>query len=729
MYRHDHPRIEDAFCRQRTPEGHRRLLHACLHKAVSGSHRLPSVPWVVECDVKPPNLNLDHMDGAVLMDQLKVFEQYSRLISQACHGGDSTMGRFLRAEPGTAPKNLQWLEDLSSPCSGLSEKQLFRVEHNLEMHLILHPKLDRNLALCELYLEDPDSGKDFLSYAMRDAKLYHVEACRLHLQLGEKNLLTPASMASHGALYPLILCAKNMPTLNDWLPVDLHEAAQQWGELLEEINGSASLEEAVRAIETRLKNIDWSGQAGQNLVLTLDKACVAMRVHSGRGCDLDKALQSFPPHTVSPESLWKQLVSQGLLQKCLPPTLLLPNDFKHDTWAVEHLKPEMQGSLLKLTGSPLAWTKRQPRPVREKSASDSLSTLISRLGEVALSPHMAYAMTHPKEAKYSLSTGRSLFAQDALLAFKDPSHVLSLGKSLSHPSEEDVFMFLSALSEKNPRVKTINLKSPHKIIAWRVDPPPRALAFTGKIMGNLNMATFAPHMLKKCILTDEKPVVAHISDVSVVGEEACEKDVTSLVAHYATANLQAEQTKGTLQTTLMEALAVFCSTQPILRTEVPLCASTAWDNDHQDARYAETQTGDNGFRYREWVAVYNDAKQILKCRLDSHAIYASELHTTKMPWCRLDAPTEWVTVVSSAKPEMRVLYERAKHKEGDFASFLCSIKARFLQDLKMLPVRDPAIHKVDRQDVQVYTNSKMQQVLVAYAPTKGQRVEFLLLQK
>jgi len=729
MYRHDHPKTEDALFRQRTPEGHRKFLHACLHRAVSGSHRLPSVPWLVECEVKAPNLQLDHMDGAVLMDQLKVFEQYSRLISQACHGGDSTMGKFLRAEPGTVPKNLEWLERLNAKCDYLTKDEVKKVEHNLDMHLILHPNLDKQQALCELYLEEPIDGQEFLRHALPGARLYQLEACKLHLELGKQSLLTPASMASHGALYPLILCAKHMPTLNDWLPVDLHEAAQQWGELLEEINGSNSFEEALRAIETRVKNIEWSGQAGQNLMQTLDKACIVMRVHSGRGCDLDKALQGFPSCTVSPESIWRQLVSQGLLQKCLPPTLLLQGDFKHDTWAILDLKLELQGSCLRMAGSPLAWTKRLLHLPREKSASDSLATLISRLGEVTLSPHMAYAMTHPKEAKYSLSTGRSLFAQDFLLLFKDPSSLLKTGKHLSHPSEEDIFMFLSALSEKTPKVKTVNLKSPHRIVAWRVDPPQRALAFTGKLMGSLNMSTFAPHMLKKQILTDEKATLATISDISIVGEDACERDVTSLLAHYASTNLEKDQPKGTLQTSLLEGLAVFCSTEPVLRTEVPLCASTAWDNDHEDARYAETQTGDNGFRYREWVAVYNDAKQILKCRLDSHAVYTTELHTTKMPWCRLDAPTEWFTVLSSVKPEMRVLYERTKHKDGDFTSFACSVKARFLQDLKMLPVRDPANDRVERQDVQVYTSSKMQQVLLAYAPAKGQRVEFLLMQK
>ena len=51
-------------------------------------------------------------------------------------------------------------------------------------------------------------------------------------------------------------------------------------------------------------------------------------------------------------------------------------------------------------------------------------------------------------------------------------------------------------------------------------------------------------------------------------------------------------------------------------------------------------------------------------------------------------------------------------------------KARLLQDLKTLPMRDNQT-VIDRQNISVYPDDTAQQVLVTYAPTGSQQLEFI----
>ncbi len=128
--------------------------------------------------------------------------------------------------------------------------------------------------------------------------------------------------------------------------------------------------------------------------------------------------------------------------------------------------------------------------------------------------------------------------------------------------------------------------------------------------------------------------------------------------------------------------------------------------------------------------MHQDPVSPQKCRLDSHAAHADHFYATLFPWRRDDGTTEWVSVASSVKPEVRVLQERrAPTAEGAperAAALLSSVKARFMQDLKLLPVRDPA-HRIERRNTSVYADSERGQVLVCYAPTgdRDARIEFL----
>lgn len=63
---------------------------------------------------------------------------------------------------------------------------------------------------------------------------------------------------------------------------------------------------------------------------------------------------------------------------------------------------------------------------------------------------------------------------------------------------------------------------------------------------------------------------------------------------------------------------------------------------------------------------------------------------------------------------------------ADFDAFARVVRAHMLQDsLRLLPVRDPALQCVDRLQTSVYCDPLAKQVLIVYAPTPGERLEFV----
>jgi hypothetical protein len=56
------------------------------------------------------------------------------------------------------------------------------------------------------------------------------------------------------------------------------------------------------------------------------------------------------------------------------------------------------------------------------------------------------------------------------------------------------------------------------------------------------------------------------------------------------------------------------------------------------------------------------------------------------------------------------------------------VKARLLQDLKLLPLRNPGTDTLDRQNVTVYQDEPAGQILLVYSPTTAScepRLEFI----
>ena len=311
-----------------------------------------------------------------------------------------------------------------------------------------------------------------------------------------------------------------------------------------------------------------------------------------------------------------------------------------------------------------------------------------------------------------LAGGRSTLTDDERRACASPqllAHYMS--KPHLHSEDADVHALIDALFAQLPQVQSVEGRV--RLAGWRCEPPQRVVLRTQR----------------GTVLLNERSAAQPVGRILDVTREPPERDV---VAQSALATLRAMDpiaetvrrdghTRHT-HTALVEALAAMGLDPPMLHSRIPIHTSTAWTNDHLDARYAETQLADNGARFRDWLVVHADPRAPQRCRLDSHTAETDKVYYTLFPWINQDATT-WVRVASSVEPELRVLAQRGK---GDVTErLLQSVKARFLQDLKLLPVRDPA-HRVERAHTTVYTDPSAGQVMVSYAPTGAGRIEFML---
>ena len=84
----------------------------------------------------------------------------------------------------------------------------------------------------------------------------------------------------------------------------------------------------------------------------------------------------------------------------------------------------------------------------------------------------------------------------------------------------------------------------------------------------------------------------------------------------------------------------------------------------------------------------------------------------------------WVSVASTLPTETRVL----RHLGGktSLEQLKRSVESRFMHDSKLLPVRGGS-DVVERGNMEIYSDERAQQVLLAYAPSssEGARLEFM----
>lgn len=134
-------------------------------------------------------------------------------------------------------------------------------------------------------------------------------------------------------------------------------------------------------------------------------------------------------------------------------------------------------------------------------------------------------------------------------------------------------------------------------------------------------------------------------------------------------------------------------------------------------RYAETQTGDNGERYRDWVCMYASENSVEKCKLEGHLLDIDQVYEANVPWQTVDQGERVVNVRSSLYIQPNILSMPPQTGRPGFAGFTRAVRGRMVQDLDLLPVRDPSSHFVERRHVTVYSDEPALQVLIVYAPT------------
>ena len=745
------------------PDILRRQRLSRIRKTVDAAPVDEPAPFVFPKQDPPETPSIAVGDAIVLADKIRIFEQYARVVSQACLGNGGNGGGFLSGEQ--LPAQLEWFEPLRQAVQSPTR---------------LHPTFARQLGLfrggtASGIVSAPGTADEY--YAMQQAVPYvDLELVRHMLSLARPGSLRyEAHVSSHilrlhrdlpfadhmlrlenwrdaGLLHPILLAVSYMPTLNDWLPVELHREAAGWGEIIAELNaasGPDEIEEALRGLDTR---VDWSGPAGLAIAGILDRLAVGMRVLSNSppgGPGLDEALRGFPDWSGARlAAVWKG--ARAALETRLPPCVLCPRmaDFRRATWGYKMLTPTYDGKGVRFAERELEWvepfedkqragdapedgrTAGKKDPGRQAGAR--IQDVLCRMGEIALSPEMGHLMMLALEGLDFIRQGQSKITEHELGFCCSPPlllHFMSKADIFAS-DDEDVQELVDALFGRLPAVACV--RRPTRIVGWRVDPPARVVLYTGRHPGR-SLST---------ALLDERSDVSSVGrifalPVAAEGEHDARQALSrsllgclrSCLRQPIVETVRVDNNRPHTHTALHEGLAEMALQESLLHTNVPLHSCVRWNNEREDARYSEAQVGSNGKRLRDWFAVHRDPVEPQKCRMDSHAVLVDKLYCTLFPWRREDGATAWVDVAASVPPEVRVLQSRphaGSDNKDPLGALLASVKGRFLQDLKLLPVRDRS-HRIDRANTSVYADRRAGQILICYAPTGDpeSRIEFM----
>ena len=119
-----------------------------------------------------------------------------------------------------------------------------------------------------------------------------------------------------------------------------------------------------------------------------------------------------------------------------------------------------------------------------------------------------------------------------------------------------------------------------------------------------------------------------------------------------------------------------------------------------------------------------------KCRLEGHLLEIDEAYESRFPWrdgmmihLRSSIRMDPKIYTNLQLPALSSSTSSGEDMISCFAEFTRAVRGRMLQDLKLLPVRDPSTQFVERYNVTTYTNYATsgqglnKEVLIVYAPT------------
>ena len=373
--------------------------------------------------------------------------------------------------------------------------------------------------------------------------------------------------------------------------------------------------------------------------------------------------------------------------------------------------------------------------------SQRIQEVLWRLGEVVTSPHVSLCMLKPDVALASVGMPHNRQAHQHLGERMQLGVVLDSmqGKPPEQPEAAECYAsYTQSLDAGMPEPVLHCLPAAAKILMWRLDIPPRAIVCVGKELQNVDLHSESFHHLDKIMVNttvQHKLVIGGIARASRSTTEECARQAlrdyarTGLSTHPANTVLitkaetesesggKIKHTTPVTSTTLAESVASLSLARPSNLTTCKIGESCAWKEDGIDPRYAEKQLAENGFRYRDWVAVHVGKNGTQQSRLAAHLVEYDQVYTTVMPWFADDhGQTEWIHVTSSLCPDCKTLH-------GDTVRH--AVESRFMHDTRMLPTENGA--RVSRSNCEIYTDP-LGSVGIAYCPDGCSRLEFICFQ-
>lgn len=706
------------------------------------------------------------------LNKLRVMHHYTARIVDMCKGN-----LFLNASPVTCVDGLEWFSPLLEPLKVPAGDELEHLEGFMDKYCDSRKGMSRQRAAFEIQRECEIFERPFarllLSYHFPESREYEVEVANILARQPETTYETWIKefpkWRSMGLLYPMAVGAGHGYPLTQIAPSALQCPV---------VN---SLVEAVNAVrEPELENgtglsrknngqlfaklcRDWNSSEPQIQLLLAsyyDRLAVLMGVKSNANAgsdefDLKQSLKAFADSFQGNEdqglhetnySTWPRIKSS--VERAFPPSVLCAPLVKpsRTTWGYSKLTlsavhpatsavpcVRFQENTLELVSAPCTvgevhlHTPAFIKTCLAHQTSWRIQEALWRLGDVVCSCDVVHCMSSPLQALDQIDSPSPKQHLDSM------STVSSFMQSIEKQNQDAYMQYVSALESTIPKVQAHFFKSLQKILLWRVEIPTRAIILTGP-ESSVDPTSESQHDLEK-ILVNTKIQTRSAGAILSAPAASSTEDIRSAIRYYAATelslhpsntvlvkSLQGPQSTKTVApvtcTTMAESLACFSMCSPSMVNVCGLGQSCEWKEDEIDPRYAERQLAENGFRYRDWVAMHVCSAGTQQSRLSSHLIEVDAMYSTKMPLISPEGEkTRWVRVFSTCLSDNRTLHG---------VSLKMAVEARFLHDLRLLPRVDSDM-EVSRSNVDVYTDGE-NRVALAYVCSGHDKIELMMFE-
>lgn len=741
-----------------TPEAIRRRL--CTHLGRQALASAPKTPplqkWMHHSGTPPEVPTLPTGTCWSMVNHVKVLHQYLEVLSDSA-SGQGAHSPLLLGYPESCNNGLEWF----APLCGPMHQQPARDEYISHVNIWrtanpgLYSDAEAAYHVHQAYeTEDSHMTRFLVSIVKPEAREYEVSIA------GNILRAKPTSFEEFNTeflgwrkrclYHTLCLAARAMPNLEQWVPRWLNHESDDWEELLTEFNKrSACSSPRLAAIFEKMS--DRSTALNNRVCGLLDRVAILTRVKSNYSgeANLDEFLESikFPIGASFETSLEFCMELKPVLEGAIPPSLMCPSldPPTRGTWGYRRLELQIDDTgIVTIHSGNLKWISKENIDMSIKQQEgvhpERLRDILFRIGEAITSPEMAQLMYMPDTISDTLLKGQAKSHQEIKAFCSNRDAIMSIMDGF--PKVPPWTMSAQAIQNIVNTIPTPTVTShnpPLRLLAWRVDCPSKVILYEGA-HDRLDLSENLPHNLPKDVYQD-KTLAKTTSGISLLpvdsdldSHEFLRSCVATEIAgkysdfaNHLSHKVLVRHTLGRpavtyTSTTLAEAVSVFSGPQPENTSRVRLHESVPWDNEHIDYRYAERQTADNGMRFRDWLTVFREDDDLHRCRLASHEVLASETYSTHFPVevpatasaaHHMDSRFSWVSVTSTLPAETRTLRYLGGQTVTD--ALKRSVDNRFMNDGKLLPVRNVG-DKVDRSNMEIYSDEASGQVVIAYAP-------------